>query len=96
MALTARATRATMVGTGVAKPRGHANLTKPIVVRLESATRLHEVGIASNRGSECRGEYVRALYTPPVTPWEFVAPEVVSLTARRAITTVWPMTGVKS
>ena len=22
------------------------------------ATRLHEVGIASNRGSECRGEYV--------------------------------------
>ena len=25
---------------------------------LESATRLHEVGIASNRGSECRGEYV--------------------------------------
>ena len=26
--------------------------------RLESAIRLHEVGIASNRGSECRGEYV--------------------------------------
>ena len=26
--------------------------------RLESATRLHEVGIASNRGSACRGEYV--------------------------------------
>ena len=25
---------------------------------LESAIRLHEVGIASNRGSECRGEYV--------------------------------------
>ncbi len=25
---------------------------------LESATRLHEVGIASNRQSECRGEYV--------------------------------------
>ena len=25
---------------------------------LQSATRLHEVGIASNRGSECRGEYV--------------------------------------
>ncbi len=23
-----------------------------------SATRLHEVGIASNRGSECHGEYV--------------------------------------
>ena len=26
--------------------------------RLESATRLHEAGIASNRGSERRGEYV--------------------------------------
>ncbi len=26
--------------------------------RLESAIRLHEVGIASNRESECRGEYV--------------------------------------
>ena len=25
---------------------------------LESATRLHEVGIASNRESECHGEYV--------------------------------------
>ena len=25
---------------------------------LESATRLHEAGIASNRGSECHGEYV--------------------------------------
>ena len=25
---------------------------------LQSATRLHETGIASNRGSECRGEYV--------------------------------------
>ena len=25
---------------------------------LESATRLHEAGIASNRESECRGEYV--------------------------------------
>ena len=36
------------------------------------------------------------LVTPPVTPWEFVAPEVGSLTARRTLTTVWPMTGVKS
>ena len=26
--------------------------------RLQAATRLHEVGIASNRGSACRGEYV--------------------------------------
>ena len=26
--------------------------------RLQAATRLHEVGIASNRESACRGEYV--------------------------------------
>src|SRR5699024_12264322 len=26
--------------------------------RLQAETRLHEVGIASNRGSACRGEYV--------------------------------------
>ncbi len=30
----------------------------------------------------------RALYTPPVTPWEWVAPEVASLTARGTVTTV--------
>ncbi len=28
------------------------------------------------------------LYTPPVTPWEWVAPEVASLTFGRAVTTV--------
>ena len=28
---------------------------------LQAATRLHEVGIASNRGSACRGEYVPGL-----------------------------------
>ena len=33
-------------------------LIKTPQFRLQSATRLHEVGIASNRGSECRGEYV--------------------------------------
>ncbi len=86
LALTARAkaTRATMVGTRVATQRCDANLKKPIVVRIESATRLHEVGIASNRGSECRGEYVPGFVHTPVTPWEFVAPEVASLTAKRA------------
>ena len=30
---------------------------------LEAATRLHEVGIASNRESACRGEYVPGLCT---------------------------------
>ena len=30
---------------------------------LQAATRLHEDGIASNRGSACRGEYVPGLCT---------------------------------
>ena len=33
-------------------------LQKTSQFRLQAATRLHEVGIASNRGSACRGEYV--------------------------------------
>ncbi len=41
-----------------ATSREQADLIKCVVVRIESATRLHEVGIASNRGSECHGEYV--------------------------------------
>jgi hypothetical protein len=36
------------------------------------------------------------LYTPPVTPWEWDAKEVVSLTFGRTITTLCFMTGVKS
>src|SRR3546814_21001652 len=35
-----------------------ANLQKPSQFGLFSATREHEGGIASNRGSACRGEYV--------------------------------------
>ncbi len=38
----------------------------------------------------------RALYTPPVTPWESVTPEVGSLTAMRTPPKVGLMTGVKS
>ena len=34
------------------------NLQNTSQFGLKSATRLHEVGIASNRGSACRGEYV--------------------------------------
>ena len=36
------------------------------------------------------------LYTPPVTPWEPVIPEVSSLTARRTLPKVGLATGVKS
>src|ERR671917_1809326 len=43
---------------------------------LESATRLHEVGVASNPGSATPGLIrSRALYTPPVTPRKSVTPE---------------------
>ena len=59
-------------------PREQSELIKSVVVRIESVT---DSGsrIASNRRSECYGEYVRALYTPPVTPREWVA-EVGKLT----------------
>ena len=46
-----------------AKPRGGANPKNTPQFRLQAATRLHEVGIASNRESECRGEYVPGLCT---------------------------------
>ncbi len=51
-------TRATMVSTEGSKPATVSESLKLISSGLESATRLHEVGIASNRGSACRGEYV--------------------------------------
>ena len=51
-------TRATMAGTKGSEPRGGANPKSRSQFGLQSATRLHEVGIASNRGSACRGEYV--------------------------------------
>ena len=41
-----------------AKPRGQANPEKASQFGSQAATRLREVGIASNRGSACRGEYV--------------------------------------
>ncbi len=51
-------TRATMVSTEGSKPAMVSESLKLSQSGLESATRLHEVGIASNRGSACRGEYV--------------------------------------
>ncbi len=51
---------------------------------LQSATRLHEVGIASNRVSAMtRWIRSRALYTPPVTPWKPGVPEVRDSTLGR-------------
>ena len=51
-------TRATMAVTVGCKGQPGANPQKPSQFGLFSATREHEVGIASNRGSACRGEYV--------------------------------------
>ena len=52
-------TRTTMaIEQREARQRCGANPKKSSQFRLQAATRLHEVGIASNRGSACRGEYV--------------------------------------
>ena len=42
---------------------GEQSTKKQSQFGLQAATRLHEVGIASNRGSACRGEYVPGLCT---------------------------------
>jgi hypothetical protein len=51
-------TRATMAVTVGSKPARVSKSQKPSQFGLFSATREHEGGIASNRGSACRGEYV--------------------------------------
>ncbi len=51
-------TRATMAVTVGSKLARVSYLQKPSQFGLFSATREHEGGIASNRGSACRGEYV--------------------------------------
>ena len=52
-------TRDTMDGTKGSEDREVELISKSrSQFGLESATRLHEVGIASNRGSARRGEYV--------------------------------------
>ena len=60
-------TRATHVlqwrGQRAATARAGANPETAPQFGLEAATRLHEAGIASNRGSAYRGEYVPGLCT---------------------------------
>ena len=52
-------TRTTMaIEQREANARAQAEPKKLSQFGLQAATRLHEVGIASNRGSACRGEYV--------------------------------------
>ena len=55
-------TRTTMAGTtGSEAARWSQSYKSQSQFGLQAATRLHEVGIASNRGSACRGEYVPGL-----------------------------------
>ena len=52
-------TRATMALNKERRTREGERISKTASqFGLQAATRLHEVGIASNRGSACRGEYV--------------------------------------
>ena len=62
----------------------------------QSATRLREAGIASNRGSACRGEYVPRPCTHRPSHHEFVTPEVGEVTFRSQPPKVGQMIGVKS
>ena len=64
---------------------------------LESATRLHEVGIASNRGSACRGEYVPGPCTHrPSHHLSGEHPKWSQVTVRSQTTKVILVKGVKS
>ncbi len=65
--------------------------------RLRSATRPHEGGIASNRGSARRGEYVPGPCTHRPSHHEsLLYLKSPKPTARRQAPTVWPVIGVKS
>ncbi len=65
---------------------------------LESATRLHEAGIASNRGSACRGEYVLGPCThrPSHHPNWLHQKSLLQPFRGRKAPKVWLVRGVKS
>src|SRR3546814_14804388 len=81
-----------------AKGRPGANIQKPSQFGLHSATRVHEGGIASNRGSACHGEYVPGPCTHrPSHHGSWVYPKAVRQPGNREqLTTVGSATGVKS
>ncbi len=78
--------------------RAQANLEKPSQFGLLSATWEHEVGIASNRGSARRGEYVPGPCThrPSHHGSWFYLKAVGQPRERKQPTTVRSATGVKS
>ena len=74
-------TRTTMVGNRGKRSR-EAEQTPETRSQFgsQAATRLREVGIASNRRSAYCGEYVPGPCTPPVTPRKLVTPEAGEVT----------------
>ena len=91
-------TRATMAGTeGSETARWSKSLESRSQFGLQAATRLHEVGIASNRRSAYCGEYVPGPCTHRPSHHEsLTTPEAGGLTARRQPSKVGLMIGVKS
>ncbi|KAK4364420.1 hypothetical protein RND71_015778 [Anisodus tanguticus] len=105
-------TRATMAITMGSKAIRRSESEKIASVRIVLATREHEVGIASNRGSACRGEYVpgpvhTARHTPGIGFARSIGPMIThdfygTLVPQRPLvvllahTTVGSLTGVKS
>ena len=76
-------TRTTMAGTtGSEAARWSQSYKSQSQFGLQVATRLHEVGIASNRGSACRGEYVPGSCTHRPSHHEFTTPEVGGVTRK--------------
>ena len=80
-----------------ARLRSGANPQSRAQFRLKSAIRLHEAGIASNRGSECHGEYVPGSCTHRPSSHESRShPKYASLTVRRQHPKVRLVIGTKS
>ena len=67
-------TRATMALTMGSKRGDLANPKNVSQFGLYSATRVHEAGIAINRESARRGEYVPGSCTHRPSPWKLVTP----------------------
>ena len=87
-------TRVTMAWTAGSHLATGCGSQTPSQFGSESATRLREAGFASNRASAmARWIRSRALYTPPVKPWEPGVPEVRNRKDRPRVKLV---TGAKS
>ncbi len=90
-------THATMAGTMGRQPARGSQSNKAGLssdCRLQLACMKSEL-LVTARQQQC-GEYVPGPYTPPVTSWKLVTPEVGLLTARRQLPKAGLVTGTKS